>query len=153
MRKLLLLSSFAFLLTLTSCIEGVELEENPRYRIPDDRQTLIVYSTFYRFTSSNNMSEQDSIRYRDSLITIFGDTRTILFVNADSGQEFEVEVPTVVPNQTGAVGCEGEGVPLLLTYGERYDIYDTELSSTPDFLRTEFIDNYDFCAIYRVPYP
>lgn len=154
MRKLFFLPLLALLLTFTSCIEGIELEENPRYRIPDDRQTLIVYSTFYRFTSSTNMSVQDSIRYRDSLLTLFGDTRTIQFVNTDSGQEYELEIPTVVANQTGAVGCvEARGVPILLEYGQRYDIYDLEISTSREFLTTEFINNYDYCTIFRVPYP
>lgn len=152
MKRVLLLAALPLL--LLSCIEGIELEENPRYRIPDDRQTLISFSSFNRFNSGNPMSIQDSLRFRDSILAIYGPTRDILFVDLDSGDEFNLEIPSVAPWQTGATRCEdGIGEEILLAYGSDFDVFDLEAPGGPVRVDREFVNNDRYCRVYRVPYP
>ena len=152
MKRVLLIAALPLL--LLSCIEGIELEENPRYRIPDDRKTLISFSSFNRFNSGNPLSIQDSLRYRDSILDIYGDTRDVLFVDINTGDEYNLEIPSVAPWQTGVTECvDGIGTEILLKYGIDFEVYDLEAPGGPVRVDREFVNNDRYCRVYRVPYP
>lgn len=138
--------------SLFSCIEGVELEDNPYHRVPDGNVVVEFFSSFNK--DWYGLSAQDSAVYRDSLIAWFGPTRVLRIHSLADGSNREIEISTVVAWSQAYFDCDNvDGEAVVLPPGdiELYEVLDNGQELYID--ETSVYPNREGCFSTRVPYP